>query len=458
MQPQGQLENAEDYKRLVIAERAGNIIRLGDVAKVVDSVATSASPASTTCAAGPPPRPSITLAVSRQPGTNTMEVAQAVRGLIPQLKAELPGSIDLIPTYDRSLTIIDSVNDVKETLFIAFVLVVLVIFVFLGRAADTLIPVVALPLSLLITFIVMQWLNYSIDNLSLLALTLAIGFLVDDAIVFLENCVRRMDTYGESPLEAALAGAQEISFTILSMTLSLAAVFIPLVFMPGVLGLQFREFAIVIIVAIVASGLVSLTLTPLMCSRLLDGHASGKKTWMERKIQAVMSRVVGAYGRTLHVALPTGGCRSSRSSSASSPPSCFSARSAFRSCRWATAASPAASSARPRARRRNPCAPTSGPSRPSSRITRQSTSPSCARRASTFSSSSFSARATSVRPSTTSSPRSPARLTRSPGCWLTSRPIRCCRFPPARPTTARENSPTRFPASTATRSGARPRN
>ena len=303
LQPQGQLENAEDYKRLVIAERAGNIIRLGDVAKVIDSVSDERFARIYNVRGRPTAPASISLAVSRQPGTNTIEVAQAVRALIPQLKAELPGSIDLIPTYDRSLTITDSVNDVKETLFIAFILVVLVIYVFLGRAADTLIPVVALPLSLLITFSVMQWLNYSIDNLSLLALTLAIGFLVDDAIVFLENCVRRMDTYGESPLEAALAGAQEISFTILSMTLSLAAVFIPLVFMPGVLGLQFREFAIVIIVAILASGLVSLTLTPLMCSRLLDGHASGKKTWMERKIQAVMSRVVGAYSRTLHVAL-----------------------------------------------------------------------------------------------------------------------------------------------------------
>ncbi len=303
LQPQGQLETAADYERLVIAEREGSIIRLGDVAKLSESVSDERFARIFNVRGRPTAAASITLAVSRQPGTNTIEVARAVRNLLPQLLRELPGSIDLIPTYDRSDTITASVNDVKETLFIAFILVVLVIFVFLGRAADTLIPVVALPLSLLITFIVMQWLGYSIDNLSLLALTLAIGFLVDDAIVFLENCVRRMDSYGESPMEAALAGAKEISFTILSMTLSLAAVFIPLVFMPGVLGLQFREFAVVIIVAIIASGLVSLTLTPLMCARLLHGHASGTKTWMEQKINWVMARVVGEYGRTLHIAL-----------------------------------------------------------------------------------------------------------------------------------------------------------
>ena len=303
LQPQGQLETAADYERLVIAQRDGSIIRLGDVAKLTESVTDERFARIYRVRGRPDSAASLTLAVSRQPGTNTVEVARTVRNLLPQLLRELPGSIDLIPTYDRSVTITASVNDVQETLFIAFVLVVLVIFVFLGRGSDTLIPVVALPLSLLITFIVMQWLGYSIDNLSLLALTLAIGFLVDDAIVFLENCVRRMDNLGESPLQAALAGAREISFTILSMTLSLAAVFIPLVFMPGLLGLQFREFAVVIIVAIIASGLVSLTLTPLMCARLLDGHASGKKTWMEARINRIMSRVVGAYGRTLKIAL-----------------------------------------------------------------------------------------------------------------------------------------------------------
>ena len=161
-----------------------------------------------------------------------------------------------------------SVHDVQLTLVIAFVLVVIVIFVFLGRAADTLIPAVALPLSLLLTFIAMRLLDYSLDNLSLMALTLAIGFLVDDAIVFLENTVRRME-HGERALEATLNSAKEISFTIISMTISLAAVFMPLVFMSGLVGRIFREFAVTIVVAILASGLVSLTLTPLMCARLL---------------------------------------------------------------------------------------------------------------------------------------------------------------------------------------------
>ncbi|MBS0660756.1 MAG: efflux RND transporter permease subunit [Verrucomicrobia bacterium] len=303
LQPQGQLETAEDYQRLVIAERDGNVIRLGDVATVSESISDERFARIFNVRGQPTPASSITLAVSRAPGSNTVAVARSVRELLPQLKRELPGSIDLIPTYDRSATIVASVNDVQETLFIAFILVVVVIFVFLGRAADTLIPVVALPMSLFITFIVMQRLNYSIDNLSLLALTLAIGFLVDDAIVFLENCVRRMEHLQEPPIQAALASAKEISFTIISMTLSLAAVFLPLVFMPGVLGLQFREFAIVIIVAIVASGVVSLTLTPLMCSTLLHGHLSGSKTWMERKMSVFMDRVIAGYGRTLDIAL-----------------------------------------------------------------------------------------------------------------------------------------------------------
>lgn len=303
LQPQGQLETAEDYKRLIIAERDGNIIRLGDIATVTESISDERFARIFNMRGRPTPASSITLAVSRAPGSNTVAVARGVRELLPQLKRELPGSIDLIPTYDRSATIVASVKDVEETLLIAFALVVVVIFVFLGRAADTLIPVVALPLSLLITFVVMKQLSYSIDNLSLLALTLAIGFLVDDAIVFLENCVRRMDQLHETPVQAALASAKEISFTIISMTLSLAAVFLPLVFMPGVLGLQFREFAVVIIVAIVASGVVSLTLTPLMCSTLLHGHVSGRKTWMEKRMNALMEWILRTYGRTLDLAM-----------------------------------------------------------------------------------------------------------------------------------------------------------
>src|SRR6185312_5943130 len=169
----------------------------------------------------------------------------------PAIGTELPGSVRITPLYDRSRSIVNSVRDVQETLAIAFVLVVLVIFLFLGRATDTLIPAVALPISLLLTFIAMQLLGYCLDNLSLMALTLAIGFLVDDAIVFLENTVRRMER-GENALEATIQSAKEISFTIISMTVSLAAVFIPLVFMSGLVGRIFREFAITIVISIFA--------------------------------------------------------------------------------------------------------------------------------------------------------------------------------------------------------------
>src|SRR5207245_4463722 len=200
---------------------------------------------------------------------------------------------------DRSLSIVHSVIDVETTLAIACVLVVMVIFAFLGRATDTLIPTVALPLSLLITFVAMKLLVHSLYNLSLMTLTLAIGFLVDDAIVFLENTVRRMER-GEQPFQAAISSAKEISFTIMSMTISLAAVFIPLVFMSGLVGRIFRELAITVVIAIFASGLVSLTLTPLMCARLLKERGEdSKKTWVELVIGGIEKRVLRMYGGSL---------------------------------------------------------------------------------------------------------------------------------------------------------------
>jgi HAE1 family hydrophobic/amphiphilic exporter-1 len=247
----------------------------------------------------PIPGATVVLAVFRQAGANAVEVANSIRAVLPQIGAELPGSVRITPLYDRSRGIVNSVKDVQETLLIAFVLVVLVIFLFLGRATDTLIPALALPISLLITFMVMNVLGYSLDNLSLMALTLAIGFLVDDAIVFLENTVRRMEK-GERALEATIHSAKEISFTILSMTISLAAVFIPLVFMSGLVGRIFREFAVTIVVSIIASGVVSLTLTPLMCARLLSDRGEGsRRTWMERRIGGLEKRVLGGYGRSL---------------------------------------------------------------------------------------------------------------------------------------------------------------
>ena len=299
LRPQGQLDSAQGYSQLIVGGKHDAPVYLRDVAQVRDSVQDERLSMRFWARGYPVPGATVVMAVFRQAGANAVEVANSIRALLPQISAELPGSVLITPLYDRSRSIVNSVNDVKETLLIAFVLVVLVIFLFLGRATDTLIPAVALPISLLLTFIAMELLGYSLDNLSLMALTLAIGFLVDDAIVFLENTVRRMER-GEAALEATIQSAKEISFTILSMTISLAAVFIPLVFMSGLVGRIFREFAITIVVSIIASGLVSLTLTPLMCARLLKARGEGsKRTWMERKVGGMEKRVLDRYGRGL---------------------------------------------------------------------------------------------------------------------------------------------------------------
>jgi hydrophobic/amphiphilic exporter-1 (mainly G- bacteria), HAE1 family len=300
LQPQGQLSTAEEYNKLVVGYRNNAPIFLRDLAQARDSVQDERIDMRFWLRGTHVPSATVVVAVFRQAGANAVEVAKAVRDLAPIIQATLPPSIRIVPIYDRSQTIVNSVSDVRQTLYIAFVLVVLVIYFFLGRATDTLIPVVALPLSILITFIAMNCLGYSIDNLSLMALVLAIGFLVDDAIVFLENTVRLMEQ-GQSPMQASFNSAKEISFTILSMTISLAAVFIPLVFMPGLVGRIFREFSLTIIIAIFASGIVSLTLTPMMCSRLLKPRGAGvKKTWVERVIGRIEKRVLGAYGRLLY--------------------------------------------------------------------------------------------------------------------------------------------------------------
>src|SRR6059036_841374 len=300
LQPNGQIDQAEGYRNLIVARnRDGSPVYLRDVADVRQSVQDERISRTFWMRGFNPPGSVVVLAVSRQAGANAVSVANSVKALFPELRASLPGSITLVPVFDRSQTIVNSVHDVQFTLVIAFILVVLVIYVFLGRATDTLIPVVALPLSLLLTVTVMYVLNFSINNLTLLALTLAIGFLVDDAIVFLENVVRRAE-HGEPIVRAAFNSAGEISFTILSMTLSLAAVFIPLVFLPGLLGRIFQEFSITIIVAILASGLVSLTLTPLMCARILGERRAGhKRAWMERHTSNFIKRVIAAYGRVL---------------------------------------------------------------------------------------------------------------------------------------------------------------
>jgi len=299
LRPNGQLENAASYGNLIVSSTNGAPVYLRDVARTEDAVQDQRVRMKFWVRGYGEPAATVVVAVNRQAGSNVVAVAKSVRDLLPLISAELPASVRVTPIYDRSQSIVNSVNDVQATLVFAFVLVVAVIFIFLGRATDTLIPAVALPLSLLLTFMVMRVLGYSLDNLSLMALTLAIGFLVDDAIVFLENTVRLMEG-GMKPLEAALESAKEISFTILSMTVSLAAVFFPLVFMAGLVGRIFREFAITIVVSIIASGLVSLTLTPLMCARLLKPRGHGvKQNFVERTVGRIEERVLDVYGKSL---------------------------------------------------------------------------------------------------------------------------------------------------------------
>jgi len=299
LQPQGQLMTADQYQQLIVGQSNGAPVYLKDVATPRDSVQDERIDMRFWVRGYPQPGATVVVAVFRRAGVNAVDVANSVRSILPNIQSQLPSSVLIVPAYDRSRTIVTGIKDVQTTLYIAFVLVVIVIFIFLGRATDTLIPAVALPLSLLLTFIAMKVLGYSLDNLSLMALTLAIGFLVDDAIVFLENTVRLMET-GRGAFEASIESAKEISFTILAMTLSLAAVFIPLVFMSGLMGRIFREFSITIVISILASGIVSLTLTPLMTSRLLGNRGEGaKKTWMERAFGAIERRVLDFYGRQL---------------------------------------------------------------------------------------------------------------------------------------------------------------
>src|SRR5216683_449384 len=300
LQPNGQIDQADGYRNLIVARNKDRSpVYLRDIAEVKQGVQDERTSRFFWMRGFNPPGSIVVLAVSRQAGANAVVVANSVKALFPELRASLPGSITFTPVFDRSQTIVNSVHDVRMTLLIAFVLVVMVIYVFLGRATDTLIPAVALPLSLLLTFAVMSMLRFSINNLTLMALTLAIGFLVDDAIVFLENVIRRAE-HGESILQASYNTAGEISFTILSMTLSLAAVFIPIVLLPGLLGRIFQEFSITIIVAILASGLVSLTLTPLMCARILGERKAGhKRARMEQWTADFIQQVIATYGRAL---------------------------------------------------------------------------------------------------------------------------------------------------------------
>src|SRR6266404_4020479 len=274
VQANGQLMDAGSYRSLIVAYRNGAAVFLKDLGNVVDSVENNR------LASRYNGQQVVTLTIQRQPGTNTVAVVDAIRNLLPTFRQQLPASVTLDVLYDRSSSIRESVNDVQFSLLLAIVLVVLVIFLFLRNVRATIIPTLALPTSIVGTFAVMYLLGFSLDNLSLMALTLSVGFVVDDAVVMLENIVRRIEL-GEAVMKAALKGSREIGFTIVSMTISLVAVFIPVLFLGGILGRLFREFAITISVAILVSGLVSLTLTPMLASKLLKASALRASTLHE---------------------------------------------------------------------------------------------------------------------------------------------------------------------------------
>ena len=296
VQANGQLENAAAFRPMIVAYRNGNPVRLQELGNVTDSVQNNkvASWYNNTRA--------IVLAIQRQPGANTVQVVDNIKKLLPHFRSQIPANVHLDVLFDRSQSIRKSVSDVEHTLVLTVFLVVMVIFIFLRNLSATIIPSLALPMSIIGTFAAMSLLGYSLDNLSLMALTLCVGFVVDDAIVMLENIVRHMEN-GEPPMQAALNGSKEIGFTIISMTLSLSAVFIPVLFMSGLLGRLLHEFAVTIVVAVLVSGFVSLTLTPMMCSRFVraaHGQRHGRiYNFFERMFDAVLHR----YDRSLQIVI-----------------------------------------------------------------------------------------------------------------------------------------------------------
>jgi HAE1 family hydrophobic/amphiphilic exporter-1 len=294
-----QLMKASEFGELIVASRNGQAVRLKDVATVEDSYQ------SVKTAGSYNGERSIVLLVQRQPNANTVQVVDAVRKLLPRFQAQVPASIKINLVNDRSVSIRESIHDVNLTLGLTVALVVLVIFLFLHRASATFIPAVTMPISLLGALSLLYWLGYSLDNVSLLGITLAVGLVVDDAIVVLENIVRHIEM-GKKPLQAALAGSREMGFTIVSISVSLVAVFIPIFFMPGVIGLMFHEFAVIVSLSILVSAVVSLTLVPMLASRLLPAHShhgGGEKSFIGRHFEAGFERVRNGYARTLDKAL-----------------------------------------------------------------------------------------------------------------------------------------------------------
>jgi len=301
LEANGQLPNAEAYRPLIVSWHNGAPVRLGDLGNVIDDVENNKTAAwfrDNVAATGFEDERAIVLAIQRQPGSNTVQVVDSVMQLMPSFLKQLPKSIMIDTLYDRSLSIRESVNEVKFTLVLTMGLVILVIFLFLRNVPATIIPSLALPMSVVGTFAVMHLLGFSLDNLSLIALTLAVGFVVDDAIVMLENIVRHIEA-GETPFNAAINGAKEIGFTILSMTLSLVAVFIPVLFMGGIVGRLLNEFAVTIAVAIVVSGIVSLTLTPMLASLFLHSHKGEKHGFLFNLFEIGFNAMLAFYRWTL---------------------------------------------------------------------------------------------------------------------------------------------------------------
>ncbi len=292
VQANGQRNNAAEFRSLIVAYRNGSPVRLDELGDVVDSVQNDKV---TGWRNGVKAE---VMAIRKQPGTNTIEVVDNIKRLLPTIKSQIPASITVDIIHDRSDTIRASLNDVKFTLFLTVALVIMVIFLFLRNVSATIIPSLALPVSIMGTFAVMYLLGYTVDNLSLMALTLSVGFVVDDAIVMLENIVRHMEM-GEKPMEAALRGSREISFTVLSMTLSLAAVFIPVLFLGGILGRLLHEFAVTIGTAILVSGFVSLTLTPMLCSRFVSPPTDEQHGQIYNAFEQVHLAMVRVYDWTL---------------------------------------------------------------------------------------------------------------------------------------------------------------
>ncbi len=293
----GQPGNAAEFRPLVVTWRNGAPVRLGDVASVTDSVQDLRSVGNINGIR------SVVIAIQRQADANTISVVEEVRKLLPVFRTQLPAAVQLTPLFDRSVAVRHSVDDVQFTLKLTVVLVVLVIFLFLRKISATIIPALAVPLSIIATYGGMAVMGFSINNVSLLALTLCVGFVVDDAIVMLENIMRHIEN-GMKPFEAALKGSREVGFTIISMTISLVAVFIPVLFMGGIVGRLFREFAVTISIAILASGFISLTLTPMLCSRWLKPvNHNEKHSPLAQKLENIFDRMLALYERTLRIVL-----------------------------------------------------------------------------------------------------------------------------------------------------------